>query len=155
MTAAFRWSNPRAPLWTWALVAAAIGAAVVVGLTLTPAGPSALTILPHSGPPVTYSGFVFVAGNCVYCPDIGPPPSYDIALGTVVNITWFELNGYALYLFVEGPSGSNLACPLEETPSGACTFLSTGGTYTLYFHGPVPADEPGYSVNYTVMFVNA
>ena len=75
-------------------------------------------------------------------------------MGAVVNVTWHEVNGHGLYLWIAEPSGSNLPCPSGESSGGSCAFLSIGGTYTLYFHSPVPADEPGYTTNYTVAFVN-
>jgi hypothetical protein len=116
-------------------------------------GLSALTPLAVSSSTGSYSGTKFTVGTCTYCPLIGPAPSFEFAAGTWVNVTWFEVHGYGLYLTVAEPSGAMLPCPAGEPSGGSCAFVATGGTYTLEFHAPVPATESGYSTNYTVTYV--
>ncbi len=99
-----------------------------------------------------FTGNQFVAGTCVYCPLASPPPSWSFGAGSLVVIGWNETSGYAISASVGQSGQATMACPQGDQPSGECAFLANGGTYTLYFHAPIPATEGGYLANYTVSY---
>ena len=101
----------------------------------------------------SFAGQKFIAGNCIYCPQVVPPPSWNFAAGTYVVVEWNETNGYSVSAYVGTQGGSINPCSVGEQPSGNCSFVATGGTVTLYFHGPVPATESGYTVDYDLRYV--
>ncbi len=115
---------------------------------------STVPILSGVGRAGSYFGTRFTPGNCIYCPMVTQPPSYSFPSGAMVKVAWYEIYGHALSLSVGPTWGASLPCPSGEQTGGSCTFVSQGGTYTLFFHAPYPATESGYSTNYTVTWVD-
>lgn len=101
----------------------------------------------------SFTGEKFVAGTGVYCPAVTPPPSWDFAAGSSVLVEWNETHGFAVSASVGKPDGWSIPCPEGVVPSGNCSFIANGGTFTIYFQGPIPASQPGYTVDYEVRYV--
>jgi hypothetical protein len=111
----------------------------------------ALVIVLTSYPlvPVSISGDVTTVGpgTCVYCPNFHPAQTEWIPSGPSVKVTWTESAGETVVFQIANSTGASV-CSWSAS-QGACTFMSSGGNYTLWI--TAASSPPGeYGASFTI-----
>lgn len=87
--------------------------------------------------------------GCLYCGNqVGVGPTESLPNGVTITIIWSVVSGYA-QSFVATDSSYAPVC-LVRAPQGTCSFLSTGGNYTLSVVPNLDTNQSGYWVNFTI-----
>jgi hypothetical protein len=98
--------------------------------------------------PETISGNIVAPGTCTYCPDIQPVPKESIPSGVSVTVTWSGSLGDTGDFEVTNSTFWPVC--FSSASRGTCTFVSSGGNYTLSIIRPTPPTESSYGVSFSI-----